>query len=381
MFRPVPEFIAAVIPTTRGSRSHSRTSASPNTCVYCGAGRGALPLLAFAAAVASGGLGAGWVGTPFKIDFGFAACHFSIPSRPPSSAGAKPLPFTVAMCTTTGRCAASASRSATRSARTSWPSITPMYAQSSSSHQRPGAQNAFSDSFSCGPSFSNAAPTAPGRRVRPPSTPSRACQSFGFRRTRLKYRESAPTFGAIDIPLSLSTTTIGVPSPPAWPIASNATPPVIAPSPITATTLPWSPRPRWRMPSLIPTAYPTDVEAWPAPMMSCGDSSLEQNGARPSYWRIVCSRSRRPVSTLWGYAWWPTSQRILSLGESSSECSATASSHVPRFAPKCPPISPTVSMMCSRTSCANCCSSSSERSCRSSGPSIRSIRLMRCACR
>jgi len=35
-------------------------------------------------------------------------------------------------------------------------------------------------------------------------------------RTRLKYRERAPTFGAIDIPLSLSTTTIGVPSPPAW---------------------------------------------------------------------------------------------------------------------------------------------------------------------
>ena len=40
------------------------------------------------------------------------------------------------------------------------------------------------------------------------------------------------------MPLSLSTTTIGVPRPPAWPIASNATPPVIAPSPITATTLP-----------------------------------------------------------------------------------------------------------------------------------------------
>ena len=35
---------------------------------------------------------------------GLAACHFSIPSSPPSSAGAKPLPFTVAMWTTTGRC-------------------------------------------------------------------------------------------------------------------------------------------------------------------------------------------------------------------------------------------------------------------------------------
>jgi hypothetical protein len=26
-------------------------------------------------------------------------------------------------------------------------------------------------------------------------------------------------------------------------------------------------------------------------MMSCGDSAIEQNGASPPYWRIVCSRS------------------------------------------------------------------------------------------
>ena len=38
MLRPVPEFIAAVIPITRSSRRHSSTSALPNTCVYCGAG-------------------------------------------------------------------------------------------------------------------------------------------------------------------------------------------------------------------------------------------------------------------------------------------------------------------------------------------------------
>jgi hypothetical protein len=68
--------------------------------------------------------------------------------------------------------------------------------------------------------------------------------------------------GAIDMPLSLSTTTIGVPRPPAWWIASNATPPVIAPSPMTATTLPDSSAPsgapadasRRRMPSFRPTA-------------------------------------------------------------------------------------------------------------------------------
>ena len=57
----------------------------------------------------SGFFGAGLRST---IEPGFAACHFSIPSRPPSSAGAKPLPLTVWMWTTTGRSASSASPSA-----------------------------------------------------------------------------------------------------------------------------------------------------------------------------------------------------------------------------------------------------------------------------
>jgi hypothetical protein len=60
------------------------------------------------------------------IEFGFAACHFSMPSRPPSSAGEKPLPFTVATCSTTGRSASKAARRLRRSSRTSWPSMTPM---------------------------------------------------------------------------------------------------------------------------------------------------------------------------------------------------------------------------------------------------------------
>jgi len=29
---------------------------------------------------------------------------------------------------------------------------------------------------------------------------------------------------------------------------------------------------------------------------------------------MVCNSSRRPVSTLWGYAWWPTSQTNRSSG-------------------------------------------------------------------
>ena len=108
----MPEFIAAVIPTTRSSRSHSRTSASPKTCVYCGG--------------APDFFGAAGAGMRLAIEFGLAACHFSMPSRPPSSAGANPLPLTVATCTTTGRSASNARRSALRSSWTSWPSMTPM---------------------------------------------------------------------------------------------------------------------------------------------------------------------------------------------------------------------------------------------------------------
>src|SRR5215208_3381278 len=109
-------------------------------------------------------------------------------------------------------------------------------------------------------------------------------------------------------------------------------------------------------------------------MMSCSLSAIEQNGARPSYWRIVASWSRRPVRILCGYAWWPTSQRILSRGESSRLCRTTASSQVPRLAPKWPPISPITSITNSRTSCAIRCSSSSERPCRSAGDWIDSSR-------
>ena len=96
-------------------------------------------------------------------------------------------------------------------------------------------------------------PMPAGSLVSPSSTSSRARCSLGFSRARVNRRESAPTFGAIDMPLSLSTITIGRSMPPALCRASKATPPVSAPSPITATTLPSSPTPR-RMASLRPTA-------------------------------------------------------------------------------------------------------------------------------
>ncbi len=51
---------------------------------------------------------------------------------------------------------------------------------------------------------------------------------------------SAPTFSLIDMPLSLNTTSMSGSTSPPWFSASNAMPAVIAPSPITATTLRWS---------------------------------------------------------------------------------------------------------------------------------------------
>src|SRR4051794_22159925 len=83
--------MAAVIPTTRRSRSHSRTSALPNTVVYCGG-----------AGFAAGAAGAAGAGMRLAIELGLAACHFPMPSSPPCSAGANPLPLTVAQWTTTG---------------------------------------------------------------------------------------------------------------------------------------------------------------------------------------------------------------------------------------------------------------------------------------
>ena len=55
--------------------------------------------------------------------------------------------------------------------------------------------------------------------------------------------------------------------------ASQAMPPVSAPSPMTATTWPFSPC-TWRA-LASPSAQPSAVEAWLFSMMSCSDSSRE----------------------------------------------------------------------------------------------------------
>ena len=114
---PVPPAIAAVIPITRGSRLASSTRASAKTAVYCGGALGG----GFSSFSIFSGESDSLTGTtgfssgaslPSTIEPGLAACHFSIPSRPPSSAGSKPLPLTVWMWTTTGRSASSALRRA-----------------------------------------------------------------------------------------------------------------------------------------------------------------------------------------------------------------------------------------------------------------------------
>src|SRR4051812_36633042 len=90
------------MPTTRSSRRASSTSASPNTVVYCGGAAGA------AFADFSGSFFFGAAAGPYTIEPRFPACHLSLPSRPPSSAGAEALPLTGFQCTTTGPAACSA---------------------------------------------------------------------------------------------------------------------------------------------------------------------------------------------------------------------------------------------------------------------------------
>ena len=122
----MPPAIAAVIPITRSSRSASATSASAKTAVYCGgAGGGGFSSFSIFSGESDSDTGttglSGFFGAAFPLTMlpGLAACHFSIPSRPPSSAGSKPLPLTVWMWTTTGRLASNASSSASRRAATS----------------------------------------------------------------------------------------------------------------------------------------------------------------------------------------------------------------------------------------------------------------------
>ena len=86
--------------------------------------------------------------------------------------------------------------------------------------------------------------------------------------------------------LSLSTTSMSVPSPPAWFRASKAMPAVMAPSPITATT--WrSFSPFRRLPTAMPTPAPMLVLLWPTPKVSYSLSLRLGNPLRPLWMRLV----------------------------------------------------------------------------------------------
>lgn len=78
--------------------------------------------------------------------------------------------------------------------------------------------------------------------------------------------------------------------------ASQAMPPVRAPSPMTATT--WSSRSRTSFAFARPSAQPRTVEACEFSMTSCSDSACEGYPERPPF-IFSFEKSWRPVSSLW----------------------------------------------------------------------------------
>ena len=82
-------------------------------------------------------------------------------------------------------------------------------------------------------------------------------------RSASSMRETAPTFGAMLIPLSFSTTITRVRMWPMLFIASKAMPAVSAPSPMIATT--WLSSPFRSRATAIPCAAEIEVPACPAP--------------------------------------------------------------------------------------------------------------------
>ncbi len=112
-----------------------------------------------------------------------------------------------------------------------------------------------------------------------PFTHSRSRTVTGFAMIEPRYLLIAPTFGAMDMPLSFRTRMMSRPEWPALFMASYGRPQVMAPSPTTATTLKSSPL-RSRAVAM-PKAAESAVPAWPAPNWSCGLSDLRRKPERP----------------------------------------------------------------------------------------------------
>ncbi len=107
---------------------------------------------------------------------------------------------------------------------------------------------------------------------------------------------SAPTLREIDMSLSFSTTSRFASIAPALLSASKAMPPVIAPSPITATQRRLSPR-RFAA-TAMPSAALIDVLAWAVPKVSYSLSLRRGKPEMPPHILSFDMRSRRPVSIL-----------------------------------------------------------------------------------
>ena len=136
-------------------------------------------------------------------------------------------------------------------------------------------------------------------------------------------------------------------------IASYATPPVSAPSPITAITAPslfCS-----LLPSAIPCASESDTELCPVSNKSYSLSSFLVKPLIPFICLSVSNLSALPVSILWTYVWCPTSHTMASSSKLKTLCNAMVSSTTPRFDARCPPVAETFStrnfLISSESSC------------------------------
>ena len=136
-----------------------------------------------------------------------------------------------------------------------------------------------------------------------------------------KYCVNPPFMGSIAILLSFSMISRLLLSIEVLFNPSNANPPVIAPSPMIATTLcaglPSSAASRSSAISM-PNAAEMLLLACPATKASYSLSAGVGNGASPLNCRLVWNRSRLPVSILCAYAWCPTSHTNLSSGVSNT---------------------------------------------------------------
>ena len=130
-------------------------------------------------------------------------------------------------------------------------------------------------------------------------TPLFSLRYFLFVLIPSRYFATPPTFFDMEHSLSLSIIIRLDLSVPALLSASSAIPPVMAPSPITATT--FSSLPKRSLEAAKPRAAEIEVEACPAPKASQSLSFLLGKPDSPSIFLSLLSPSFLPVRILWTY--------------------------------------------------------------------------------